>query len=100
MRIGCSKYRSRVIPALRMLFLTMKTGTLLYFGMTTGRITPDLVKIMWSPSSRTQINPSRSNMHARILYETGLSLRMNQGERDSDSLGINEPGSNESLIMA
>jgi len=97
-RARCAKYRSRGIPALRMLL--MKTGTLLYFGMTTGRITPGLVKIRWSPSSRTQTNPSRSNMHTRILCETGLSLRMKQGKRDSDSLRINEPGSNERLITA
>ena len=101
MRIGPdARSIARVIPALRMLFLIMKSGILLYFGMTTGRITPDFVKIIWSPSSRTQINPSRSNMHARILCETGLSLRMNQGKWDSDSLGINEPGSNECLIAA
>src|SRR3954470_1948254 len=32
-----SKYRSREMPAVRRLFLTMKTGTAEYFGITTGR---------------------------------------------------------------
>ncbi|MDX6404210.1 MAG: hypothetical protein QOH70_1665 [Blastocatellia bacterium] len=52
------------------------------------------------PSSRTQINPSRSNTHTRILYEAGLSLGMNQWERDRDSLAMNELGSNKCLITA
>jgi len=63
-----SKYRSRLIPAVRRLFLMMNTGILRYFGTTTGRSTPAFIKIIWSPSSRTHLKPSRSKTHASNLY--------------------------------
>ena len=44
-----SKYRSRDMLAERRLFLMMNIGTAAYFGITTGRTTPGLVIIMWSP---------------------------------------------------
>ena len=45
-RPSSSKYRSRDIPAVRRLFLTMNIGTAEYLGITTGLITPGLVNVV------------------------------------------------------
>ena len=73
-----SKYRSRDIRAVRKLFLMTNTGTAAYLGITTGRITPDFVNTIWSPSIRTHRNPSPSKTLTSCLYETGLNFDMNE----------------------
>jgi hypothetical protein len=41
--LSSSKYRSRLMPAVRRRFLMMNTGTALYAGITSGRRTPGFV---------------------------------------------------------
>src|SRR5439155_14371637 len=94
------KYLSRDIPVVRRLFLMMKTGIEWYLGMTTGRITPGLVKTRWSPSSRTQRNPSFSKTHLRTLKETGLIAGMEPGQRERDRFSRDEPGALQLLFAA
>src|SRR5579864_9351320 len=79
------------MPAVRRLFLMMKTGTAAYLGITTGRFTPGLVNTRWSPSVRMQTKPSASKTSTNRLYETGLSLGMRQRrKRESHPLHADE----------
>ena len=68
------KYRSRDMPAVRMLLLMMSTPTSEYFGMMTGRTIPGLVRTTCESVVRSCVKPSASKIRTSVRQSAGANL--------------------------
>ena len=67
-----SKYSSRVMSTVFMLFLIISTSISLYSGITTARLAPGQIRIWCQPFLRLYSHPYSSNTRTKVFQSTGI----------------------------